>query len=288
MTAELIDGKALAAKVRAGVKEEVEKLKAKGLEPSLAVVLVGNNPASAVYVRNKIRACLETGIISIEERMPEETTEAELLAKIDELNANPNVHGILVQLPLPKHIDENRVIERIDPDKDVDGFHVENAGRLAVGLPGYRPCTPYGMMVMLDDLGVPLAGKLAVVIGRSNIVGKPMATMLLEKSCTVVVTHSKTRDLASITRQADIVVAAVGRPKMLKADMVKPGAIVLDVGINRMENGKLCGDVDFDEVKEVAGCITPVPGGVGPMTIAMLLRNTVEGCWRRLENSAEA
>jgi methylenetetrahydrofolate dehydrogenase (NADP+)/methenyltetrahydrofolate cyclohydrolase len=288
MTAELIDGKALAAKVRAGVKEEVEKLKAKGLEPSLAVVLVGNNPASAVYVRNKIRACLETGIISIEERMPEETTEAELLAKIDELNANPNVHGILVQLPLPKHIDENRVIERIDPDKDVDGFHVENAGRLAVGLPGYRPCTPYGMMVMLDDLGIPLAGKLAVVIGRSNIVGKPMATMLLEKSCTVVVTHSKTRDLASITRQADIVVAAVGRPKMLKADMVKPGAIVLDVGINRMENGKLCGDVDFDEVKEVAGCITPVPGGVGPMTIAMLLRNTVEGCWRRLENSAEA
>jgi methylenetetrahydrofolate dehydrogenase (NADP+)/methenyltetrahydrofolate cyclohydrolase len=220
--------------------------------------------------------------------MPEETTEAELLAKIDELNANPNVHGILVQLPLPKHIDENRVIERIDPDKDVDGFHVENAGRLAVGLPGYRPCTPYGMMVMLDDLGIPLAGKLAVVIGRSNIVGKPMATMLLEKSCTVVVTHSKTRDLASITRQADIVVAAVGRPKMLKADMVKPGAIVLDVGINRMENGKLCGDVDFDEVKEVAGCITPVPGGVGPMTIAMLLRNTVEGCWRRLENSAEA
>jgi methylenetetrahydrofolate dehydrogenase (NADP+)/methenyltetrahydrofolate cyclohydrolase len=288
MTAELIDGKALAAKVRAGVKEEVEKLKAKGLEPSLAVVLVGNNPASAVYVRNKIKACVETGIISIEERMPEETTEAELLAKIDELNANPNVHGILVQLPLPKHIDENRVIERIDPDKDVDGFHVENAGRLAVGLPGYRPCTPYGMMVMLDDLGIPLAGKLAVVIGRSNIVGKPMATMLLEKSCTVVVTHSKTRDLASITRQADIVVAAVGRPKMLKADMVKPGAIVLDVGINRMENGKLCGDVDFDEVKEVAGCITPVPGGVGPMTIAMLLRNTVEGCWRRLENSAEA
>lgn len=288
MTAELIDGKALAAKVRAGVKEEVEKLKAKGLEPSLAVVLVGNNPASAVYVRNKIKACVETGIISIEERMPEETTEAELLAKIDELNANPNVHGILVQLPLPKHIDENRVIERIDPDKDVDGFHVENAGRLAVGLPGYRPCTPYGMMVMLDDLGIPLAGKLAVVIGRSNIVGKPMATMLLEKSCTVVVTHSKTRDLASITRQADIVVAAVGRPKMLKADMVKPGAIVLDVGINRMENGKLCGDVDFDEVKEVAGCITPVPGGVGPMTIAMLLRNTVEGCWRRLENSAKA
>lgn len=282
LTAKIIDGKAIAASVRQDVKERAAKLTAEGITPTLVVVVVGNNPASAVYVRNKIKACEEAGIRSIKEALPEETTEDELLELIDRLNKDENVHGILVQLPLPKHIREHRVLENIDPSKDVDGFHANNAGKLLTGLPGFRPCTPFGVIRMLESTGENLSGKHAVVIGRSNIVGKPMAIMLLEKNCTVTVTHSRTVDLPAMTRQADIIIAAVGIPNTLTADMVKPGAIVIDVGINRNAEGKLGGDVDFAGVSEVAGWITPVPGGVGPMTIAMLLDNCVRGIESRL------
>ncbi len=280
MTAQLIDGIALSRRLRADVALRAAKLKAHGITPGLAVVLVGDNPASQVYVRNKVKACEDNGLHSVLERYPADLTEADLLARVDALNDEPAIHGILVQLPLPPHIDAQKVIEAIAPHKDVDGFHVASAGALMTGMPGFWPCTPYGCMKMLESIGYALRGKHAVVIGRSNIVGKPMALMLLAKNATVTICHSATPDLGAITRQADVVVAAVGKRNMLTADMVKPGAVVIDVGMNRSDEGKLCGDVDFEGVREVAGWITPVPGGVGPMTITMLLVNTIEAAER--------
>ena len=280
MTAQLIDGVALSKKLRADVAERATALRARGVVPGLAVVLVGDNPASQVYVRNKVKACEDSGLYSVLERYPTTLTEAELLGRIDALNRDPAIHGILVQLPLPAHIDAHKVIEAISPAKDVDGFHVASAGALMIGQPGFWPCTPYGCMKMLESIGYDLRGKHAVVIGRSNIVGKPMALMLLQKNATVTVCHSATQNLKALTLQADVVVAAVGKRHVLTADMVKPGAVVIDVGMNRDEQGKLCGDVDFDGVKAVAGYITPVPGGVGPMTITMLLFNTLEAAER--------
>jgi len=280
MSAQLIDGNALSHHLRAEVSERVALLKSKGITPGLAVILVGDNPASQVYVRNKVKACEDTGMHSVLERYAATLTEAELLARVEALNQDPAIHGILVQLPLPDHIDANKVIEAISPLKDVDGFHVGSAGALMVGQPGFWPCTPYGCMKMLESIGYSLRGKHAVVIGRSNIVGKPMALMLLQQDATVTVCHSRTTNLKAITLQADVIVAAVGKRNVLTADMVKPGAVVLDVGMNRNDEGKLCGDVDFDGVKEVAGYITPVPGGVGPMTITMLMVNTLESAER--------
>lgn len=275
MSAQILDGKALAAEIRSEVKTQVAALAEKGVSTALAVILVGDDSASQVYVRNKIKACADTGIRSLEFRMPAETTQQQLLAKIAELNAHESVDGILVQLPLPKQINADAVISAIDPAKDVDGFHVANAGALVTGKQGFVPCTPFGVMRLIEKSGVNPRGKSAVIVGRSNIVGKPMALLLLAADATVTVAHSRTPDLSAVTRNADILVAAVGRAKLIKADMVKPGAVVIDVGMNRDENGKLCGDVDFAEVKEIAGSITPVPGGVGPMTIAMLMQNTV-------------
>ena len=275
MSAQILDGKALAAEIRSEVKTQVAALAEKGVSTALAVILVGDDSASQVYVRNKIKACADTGIRSLEFRMPAETTQQQLLAKIAELNADENVDGILVQLPLPKQINADAVISAIDPAKDVDGFHVANAGALVTGKQGFVPCTPFGVMRLIEKSGVNPRGKSAVIVGRSNIVGKPMALLLLAADATVTVAHSRTPDLSAVTRNADILVAAVGRAKLIKADMVKPGAVVIDVGMNRDETGKLCGDVDFAEVKEIAGSITPVPGGVGPMTIAMLMQNTV-------------
>ncbi|OUL98961.1 bifunctional methylenetetrahydrofolate dehydrogenase/methenyltetrahydrofolate cyclohydrolase FolD [Variovorax sp. JS1663] len=280
MTAQLIDGNALAAQTRADVARRVQALKARGVTPGLAVILVGEDPASHVYVRHKVKDSEEAGLHSVLERHPATLPEADLLARIDALNKDPAIHGILVQLPLPKHIDAARVIESISPAKDVDGFHVASAGALMTGQPGFWPCTPYGCMKMLESIGYELRGKHAVVIGRSNIVGKPMAMMLLAKSATVTICHSATQDLGALTRQADVVVAAVGKRNVLTADMVKPGAVIIDVGMNRNDEGKLCGDVDFDAVRRVAGWITPVPGGVGPMTRAMLLVNTLEAAER--------
>ncbi len=285
--AQLIDGNALSKQLRAEVAQRAAALTARGTTPGLAVVLVGENPASAVYVRNKVKACADSGLHSVLEKYDATMTEAELLARIDALNSDPSIHGILVQLPLPKHIDDHKVIEAISPLKDVDGFHIASAGALMVGEVGFKACTPYGCMKMLESIGMKdLRGKHAVVIGRSNIVGKPMAMMLLAANATVTVTHSGTADLAFHTRQADIVVAAVGKRNVLTADMVKPGAVVIDVGMNRNDEGKLCGDVDFDGVKEVAGWITPVPGGVGPMTITMLLVNTIEAAERAAASAA--
>ena len=276
MTAKLIDGKALAAKIRADMKVKVAQLEAEhGYRPGLAVVLVGENPASQVYVRNKIKACEEAGIRSIEKRLPESTSEEDLLNLVRSLNEDPSVDGILVQLPLPKHISDLKVIDTISPDKDVDGFHVNSAGRLLVGRPGFRPCTPAGIAEMLDSIGFDCSGKRAVVVGRSNIVGKPMALMLLERNATVTIAHSRTKDLPAVCREADLLVVAVGRAKLVTADYVKEGAVVIDVGMDRDENGKLCGDVNTESVLEKASYVTPVPGGVGPMTIAMLLTNTV-------------
>lgn len=275
MSAQILDGKALAAEIRSELKTQVAALAEKGVSTALAVILVGDDSASQVYVRNKIKACADTGIRSLEFRMPAETTQQQLLAKIAELNADESVDGILVQLPLPKQINADAVISAIDPAKDVDGFHVANAGALVTGKQGFVPCTPFGVMRLIEKSGVNPRGKSAVIVGRSNIVGKPMALLLLASDATVTVAHSCTPDLSAVTRNADILVAAVGRAKLIKADMVKPGAVVIDVGMNRDENGKLCGDVDFAEVKEIAGSITPVPGGVGPMTIAMLMQNTV-------------
>jgi methylenetetrahydrofolate dehydrogenase (NADP+)/methenyltetrahydrofolate cyclohydrolase len=280
MTAQLIDGNALSRKIRADVSGRIAALKASGVEPTLAIVLVGEDPASQVYVKHKVNDSSETGLVAHLERYPATMTEAELLARIHALNDDPKVHGILVQLPLPRHMDSHRVIEAISPTKDVDGFHVASAGALMVGQPGFWPCTPHGCMKMLESIGYDLRGKHAVVIGRSNIVGKPMAMMLLAKNATVTICHSATKDLGAITRQADVVVAAVGKRNILTADMVKPGAVIIDVGMNRKEDGKLAGDVDFDGVKEVASWITPVPGGVGPMTRAMLLANTLEAAER--------
>lgn len=281
MTAQIIDGKALSAQLRTEVAQRAAALTAKGTKPGLAVVLVGDNQASQVYVRNKVKACEDAGFHSVLEKYDATMTEAELLARVEALNNDSSIHGILVQLPLPKHIDDHKVIEAISPLKDVDGFHVASAGALMVGEVGFKACTPYGCMKMLESIGMKdLRGKHAVVIGRSNIVGKPMAMMLLAANATVTICHSGTADLAAMTRQADIVVAAVGKVNVLTADMIKPGAVVIDVGMNRNAEGKLCGDVDYDDCKEVAGYITPVPGGVGPMTITMLLVNTMEAAER--------
>lgn len=280
MTAHLIDGNALARQIRTDVAERVAALKARGVLPGLAVVLVGDNPASQVYVKHKVNDCESTGMRSVLEKYEASLGEAELLARVHALNADPAIHGILVQLPLPAHIDAHKVIEAISPRKDVDGFHVQSAGALMIGQPGFKPCTPYGCMKMLESIGCNPRGKRAVVIGRSNIVGKPMAMLLLQASATVTICHSATPDLGAHTREADIVVAAVGKRKVLTADMVKPGAVVIDVGMNRDEDDRLCGDVDFAGVSQVAGWITPVPGGVGPMTRAMLLVNTLEAAER--------
>jgi methylenetetrahydrofolate dehydrogenase (NADP+)/methenyltetrahydrofolate cyclohydrolase len=280
MSAQLIDGNLLAQQLRADVARRAAALAAKGRQPGLAVILVGDDPASQVYVRNKVKACEDNGLYSLLEKYDAQLSEAELLARIDALNKNPKIHGILVQMPLPKHIDPQKVIEAISPRKDVDGYSVLSAGEMMSGLPGFRPCTPYGCMKLIESTGVNLKGRHAVVVGRSNTVGKPMALLLLQANATVTICHSGTPDLAYHTRQADVVVAAVGRRNTLTADMIKPGAIVIDVGINRDEQGKLCGDVDFANAKEVAGYISPVPGGVGPMTITMLLVNTLEAAER--------
>ena len=282
MTAQTIDGVELSRQIRETVSQSAQALAAQGRRPGLAVILVGDDPASAVYVRNKVKACEAHGLHSVFEKYDASLSEADLLERIRTLNTDPSIHGILVQMPLPRHIDPHRVIETIAVHKDVDGFSTLSAGELMSGLPGFRPCTPYGCMKLIESTGVDIRGKHAVVIGRSNTVGKPMALLLLQAHATVTVCHSATPDLGLHTRQADILVAAVGRRHMVTADMVKPGAVVIDVGINRNEQGKLQGDVDFDAVREVAGWITPVPGGVGPMTITMLLVNTVEAAQRSL------
>jgi len=280
MTASIIDGNALSALLRQQVSDRVNALQSRGIKAGLAVILVGDNQASQVYVRNKVKACEQTGIHSVLEKHDAALSEADLLARVHALNHDDSIHGILVQLPLPAHIDAQKVIEAIAPEKDVDGFHVASAGALMTGLPGFWPCTPHGCMKMLEHIGYSLRGKHAVVIGRSNIVGKPMAMMLLQQNATVTICHSATPDLKAHTLQADVIVAAVGKRNVLTADMVKPGAVVLDVGMNRDDEGKLCGDVDFAGVSRVASFITPVPGGVGPMTITMLLVNTLESAER--------
>ena len=274
--AKLIDGKTIAADVRAQAAQQAAALKEKGVEPALAVILVGEDPASKVYVRNKARACKECGIRSEVIRLPEETTQEALMAEIDRINRDENIHGLLIQLPLPKHLDEEAALAAVDWKKDVDGFHRMNAGALLNGAASVLPCTPAGCMELLRRSGVQLDGAEAVVVGRSNIVGKPMALLLMQANCTVTVCHSHTKNLNDVVRRADVVVAAIGRPKFITADMIKEGAAVIDVGINRLPDGSLCGDVDFDAVSEKAACITPVPGGVGPMTIAMLMQNTVK------------
>lgn len=271
-----IDGKEVSAAVRDEITKQVASLKEKGITPGLAVIIVGNDPASRVYVNNKKKGCEQTGMNSFEYAMPEETTTEELIALIEKLNKDENVHGILCQLPVPKHIDEEKVLLAISPEKDVDAFHPVNCGKVMTGDYTFAPCTPAGMVEMLKYYNIPVVGKHCVIIGRSNIVGKPMAMLMLKENATVTVCHSRTENLAEITKQADILVAAVGRPKFVTPDMVKDGAVVLDVGINRMEDGKLCGDVDFDAVCEKTSYITPVPGGVGPMTITMLLKNTLK------------
>lgn len=286
MTAQLLDGNALGQKLRAGFKQRAEELAAQGVRPGLAVILVGEDPASQVYVRNKVNACEQAGFHSVKCTFAPDVEPQVVLAKIAELNADPAIHGILVQLPLPRQFDADAVLEAIAAEKDVDGFRAENVGALMQGQPCFIPCTPYGVMKFFEDAGITLKGKEAVVVGRSNIVGKPMAMLLLHAGATVTICHSQTRDLAEHCRRADILVAAVGRPKMITGDMVKPGAVVIDVGINRLQDGpdagKLCGDVDFASVKDVAAFITPVPGGVGPMTITMLLANTLESAERAL------
>jgi methylenetetrahydrofolate dehydrogenase (NADP+)/methenyltetrahydrofolate cyclohydrolase len=276
MPAQLLDGVALSKKIRTEITARAAIVTAKGTRPGLAVIVVGDNPASAVYVRNKVKACEEVGFHSVLERYEAEMNEEALLARIATLNADPAIHGILVQLPLPAHIASERVLEAIAPQKDVDGFHVANAGALMVGAPEFKPCTPYGCMKLLESIEYPLRGARAVVVGASNIVGKPMAMLLLQAGATVTICNSKTRDLAHHTKDADILVVATGKPKMITGDMVKSGSVVIDVGINRLPDGKLCGDVDFDTAKYIADWITPVPGGVGPMTITMLLMNTLE------------
>ena len=285
MPATLIDGKSLAASVRAAQKSAIESLAARGARPGLAAILAGDDPASRVYVRNKARACEETGVRSEVHEFPENVSESALLERLALLNADRRVHGILVQLPLPAHLDTARILAAVSPVKDVDGFHAVNLGALLQGRPGFVPGTPAGVMRLLEHAGVPLAGKQATIVGRSTIVGKPLALLLLQKDATVTICHSRTRDLAAVTVQADILVAAVGRAKLITAEMVKPGACVIDVGINRMADGKLAGDVDFAAVKEVAGSITPVPGGVGPMTVAMLIANTVRAAELSIEQT---
>jgi methylenetetrahydrofolate dehydrogenase (NADP+)/methenyltetrahydrofolate cyclohydrolase len=283
MPAQLIDGNLLSKKLRAEIATRSAILTAKGVRPGLAVIVVGDDPASQVYVRNKVKACEDVGFHSVLERYPAELDEAQLLARVATLNADPSIHGILVQLPLPKHISAERVLESIDADKDVDGFHIANAGALMVGAPLFKPCTPYGCMKMLESIEYPLRGSRAVIIGASNIVGKPMAMLLLQAGATVTICNSKTKDLSAHTKEADVLVVATGKHKMITGSMVKPGSVVIDVGINRLPDGKLCGDVDFDTAKYVAGWITPVPGGVGPMTITMLLMNTLEAVERSMK-----
>ena len=289
MTAQILDGNALAQKLRAGFKQEADQLAAQGIRPGLAVILVGEDPASQVYVRNKVNACAQAGFHSEKHSYPADVEAATVFAKIAELNADPAIHGILVQLPLPKHFDAEAILEAIAPEKDVDGFRAENVGALMQGKPCFIPCTPYGAMKFFEDAGITLRGKEAVIVGRSNIVGKPMAMLLMHAGATVTICHSQTQDLKAHCRRADILVAAIGKPKMITGDMVKPGAVVIDVGINRLPDGpdagKLCGDVDFDSAKEVASYITPVPGGVGPMTITMLLANTLESAQRKRKTS---
>ena len=280
MTARRIDGVVLATQIREDVARRAALLTVHGVQPGLAVILVGDNPASQVYVKNKVAACHKAGLHSVLEQHPASMTEDQLLDRVRALNHDPSIHGILVQLPLPAHIDAHKVIETISAEKDVDGFHVSNAGLLMTGKPLFRPCTPYGIMKMLESEQATIRGAIAVVVGASNIVGKPMAMLLLAAGATVTLCNSKTRDLGFHTRQADILVVATGKPRMVTGDMIKPGAIVIDVGINRGEDGKLCGDVDFDSASLVASAITPVPGGVGPMTIAMLLVNTIEAAER--------
>jgi methylenetetrahydrofolate dehydrogenase (NADP+)/methenyltetrahydrofolate cyclohydrolase len=280
MTAQLIDGAALAAQLRAALKQRAAALTARGRQPGLAVILVGDNPASRVYVRNKIKACTDAGIHSELYEMPADAPEVQVLERIRVLNADAKIHGILVQLPLPRQVSEAKVLDTIAVEKDVDGLHVQSLGSLVVGKDGFAPCTPAGCMAMLDHIRAPLEGREAVVVGRSNIVGKPMALMLLQRSATVTICTSRTRDLASHTRRADVLVVATGKPRLIDGDMIKPGAIVIDVGVNRTAEGKLVGDVDFESARKMAGWITPVPGGVGPMTIAMLLSNTVRSAER--------
>jgi methylenetetrahydrofolate dehydrogenase (NADP+)/methenyltetrahydrofolate cyclohydrolase len=287
MPAQLIDGNQLSKRLRAEIAARAAILTAKGVRPGLAVIVVGDDPASQVYVRNKVKACEDVGFHSVLERYPAELDEAQLLARIATLNADPSIHGILVQLPLPKHISADRVLEAIASEKDVDGFHVANAGALMVGAPLFKPCTPYGCMKMLESIEYPLRGARAVVIGASNIVGKPMAMLLLQAGATVTICNSKTRDLSAHTKDADVLVVATGKPKMITGNMVKPGSVVIDVGINRLPDGKLCGDVDFDTAKYIAGWITPVPGGVGPMTITMLLMNTLEAVERSMKPASK-
>ena len=285
MSAQLLDGNLLAKKIRSEIAIEAAALTAKGTKPGLAVILVGEDPASTVYVRNKVKACEDAGFYSLLEKHLSDYSQEALLARIEELNQDKSIHGILVQLPLPKHIDSHLVLEAISPYKDVDGFHVANAGSLMVGTPIFRPCTPYGCMKMLESINYPIRGANAVIVGASNIVGKPMALLLLQAGATITICNSKTKDLSAHTKEADILVVATGRPKMITADMVKKGAAVIDVGINRLSDGKLCGDVDFESVKEIAGWITPVPGGVGPMTITMLLQNTLEAAQRQSKSA---
>ena len=287
MPAQLLDGNLLSKKLRAEIATRSAILTAKGVRPGLAVIVVGDDPASQVYVRNKVKACEDVDFHSVLERYPAELEEAQLLARIATLNADPSIHGILVQLPLPKHISAERVLESIASDKDVDGFHIANAGALMVGAPLFKPCTPYGCMKMLESIDYPLRGARAVVIGASNIVGKPMAMLLLQAGATVTICNSKTKNLSAHTKEADVLVVATGKPKMITGNMVKPGSVVIDVGINRQSDGKLCGDVDFDTAKYVAGWITPVPGGVGPMTITMLLMNTLEAVERSMKPASK-
>ncbi len=278
--AEIIDGKKIAAEVREGIKKDTEELAGKGIQPGLAAVLVGNDPASAIYVRNKRKACEKAGLYSEEHKLPEDTSQADLLALIKRLNENHRIHGILVQLPLPKHLHTEEILYSISPEKDVDGLHPFNVGHLTMGDPVFVPCTPAGVMVMLDYHKIPIEGKNAVIIGRSNLVGRPISLLLMHRHATITICHSRTQDIGAVSREADILVAAIGKPKFVTEDMVKRGAAVIDVGINRQDDGKLVGDVDFDSVSKKAGWITPVPGGVGPMTIAMLLKNTLESAKR--------
>lgn len=280
MAAKIIDGRAVAARIREKLKVQAAELAAKGNQPGLAVVIVGENAASRVYVNMKKKACAELGIYSVEHALPGDISQADILNLVNDLNRNPKIHGILVQLPLPKHLDEQEVIERIDPDKDVDGFHPVSVGRLMIGIPGFLSCTPAGVMELIAETGVPVSGKECVVVGRSNIVGKPQAILLLRENGTVTVCHSRTANLADVCRRADILVAAVGKPEMITGAMIKPGAVVIDVGTSRNAEGKLVGDVHFESAARVAGWISPVPGGVGPMTIAMLMKNTVESAMK--------
>ncbi|MCG7336342.1 bifunctional methylenetetrahydrofolate dehydrogenase/methenyltetrahydrofolate cyclohydrolase FolD [Sporosarcina sp. ACRSM] len=288
MTGKLIDGKAIGQEIREEIKQRVDALKEKGMQPGLAVILVGDNQASRTYVRNKEKSSIEAGMKSVLIELPETVSEEELLAQVAELNKDDSIHGILVQLPLPKHIDEDLVIQAIDPDKDVDGFHPINVGKMIIGQRAFLSCTPYGIIKLLERTGTEIRGKHAVIVGRSNIVGKPMGQLLLQRDATVTYCHSKTEHLAEFTKQADILIVAIGRAKFITAEHVKDGAVVIDVGMNRDENGKLCGDVEFETAKEKASAITPVPGGVGPMTITMLLKNTLHSAEKTFSKGTSA